>query len=150
MSKENREIYFRDLRKESASQELYAQLKRPSRIKKQLLCKNSIKVVLNFLRFLLKNKLQKTKMTTETYIDWYEHKLTIQLLAELRLNESLESKIVCNSYITCRHNRTITNNWEMRKAYAKNYYLLLDSTRKIKVIISRALPWWYTRKNADS
>lgn len=35
------------------------------------LCKNSRKVVLNFLR----NKLRKTKMTTETYKDWYEHKL---------------------------------------------------------------------------
>lgn len=31
------------------------------------LCKNSIKVVLDSLRNLLKNKLQKTKMTTEIY-----------------------------------------------------------------------------------
>lgn len=74
----------------------------------------------------------------------------MQLLAELRLSQGLKSKIICNGYIICRHIRTIKNNWEMARAYAKNYYPLFDSTREIKDIIARVLPCWYTRKNTDS
>lgn len=62
--RQNKETYFRYLRKDNVSQEFYTWQKLPSNIMKQLsVCKNSRKV-LNFQRNLLENNLQKTKMTT--------------------------------------------------------------------------------------
>lgn len=80
-------------------------------------------------------------MTTNIYKDCYEHKLTIQLLAEVRLNGSL----IYNSYTTCRH-RTIKNNSENgENIYKKLLPAIFDSTREIKVLISRALPCCHAR-----